>query len=416
MLKTNSVHAYLRNKLPASSSSGSGGVVDATNADLSSPALAANSSIYITSAPPGWSGLGGFGGFVFLCSGTGGSTTVGSNVWTPGFPSTTPFSGQFLGFHTDQWNGYGAYLVGPWSFAQSGLYTLTYYVTRGSTYGTGEVDSSYLVVNGSPADLASNDVPTGGWTKKALTFAVKSSDTNKIRVAAQNYSVNTGGSWIGFGGFSLTYIGQPAVPSGYVFALKNRAMSSVPSVDDTGNYTLSNSGVTLTTSTLPDNVTAGSVLNFNGYSYLATNLPSSGSFTRCFWFKNLSALPNVLNCWSSTQCPMWYSNSNFLTVNVNFGSAQTITLKDNTNRGSGSWVHYCFTYDDTTKTGYLYVNSTLVSSSTNSSLSSPSETGANLGLYHVGNTPITGQMFAAVQYNSALTSSQVALEYYCTKS
>ena len=209
MLKTNSVHAYLRNKLPASSSAASGGgLVNTPNLDLSSPALPVNSNTQQSwlNNTPGWS-YDSPTSDIWQCNGTGGL----------GFPASSSFS-QFMACKAPAnqnsschpfWSGY----------LDAGSYVLTCCIARGSSYSSLQVFGSCSVKDSSGTNTTVlNDysaVPAGGWSTRSCLFVLTKSGTTTI---AFNTTTLTGvpvTSWLGIGGISLYSFAPPVVTGNY---------------------------------------------------------------------------------------------------------------------------------------------------------------------------------------------------------
>ena len=210
-------------------------------------------------------------------------------------------------------------------------------------------------------------------------------------------------------GLPLTHSYYAAPPSGsdilnYQFRVKSTS-STVPTVDATGNYTITNTASVAMTS----DSTRGYVFNLTGANSLsiagATGLTGTNC-TRTMWVK-AGVLPSNGNVFSSGTWPIRFlvSNPNCLGSQVNYPSGTRIA--DPVYEGSG-WVFYAFTTTATSQA--MYVNGGLTPVATSSTAASVDPTTIYFGANSAGNY-FTGQLDDMRQYNYVLTPAQIQQVY-----
>ena len=205
-----------------------------------------------------------------------------------------------------------------------------------------------------------------------------------------------------------TVTGVPT--NGLVFQL-TFGSSTIPTTDSIGGYTLT----PITNASYPSSpaivldATRGYVLATNiGTGLITSFIPSTASWSRCFWLKKNTTTNGGGNALSSLNYPI-YSPTGKIQIDLNYLGAKTPVL-DTTDRGL-IWVHYVFTYDSTSKVCVLYVNGNAVSNATLIN-TIPTETQSLCIGNYDSNVNGANQYFDDIYcYSRALTSAEVLSVY-----
>lgn len=191
----------------------------------------------------------------------------------------------------------------------------------------------------------------------------------------------------------------PAIPNPQ-FYINIKSASTVPTLDNTSAYTLTNSSVTIST-----DATRGKVLFFNNSQYINTNYPLPIIHTRSFWV-NLTSTSSANNTLSSNNRPFWFSSTNYLNFSLNYSGGGTTVADSGNTIVTGTWYYYTLTYDGTT--AKLYRNGNLDISST-ATVGTTADT-IQIGAYSSANF-LYGYMDNIRCYNTALTQPQIQAIY-----
>ena len=193
----------------------------------------------------------------------------------------------------------------------------------------------------------------------------------------------------------------PSAPSTsvstYTFRV-NSETSVVPTVADGFPITNTNAVVMI------NNATRGFVFSFNGSRCLSLAVSTPLSSTKTFWLAGNPVGNN--NAFSTAKLPIWFNNTNFLRVTVNFGAS--IDVLSTINQGN-AWQHYAITTSATTTT--LYVNGVLNASA------SVAWTGDTATIFlgaFTGTSFLTGQLDDIRFYTSILTATEIQNLYTST--
>jgi hypothetical protein len=173
--------------------------------------------------------------------------------------------------------------------------------------------------------------------------------------------------------------------------------STVPTVDPSGLYPLTNTGVAMYNS-----AQRGWVFNCSNAYLKVVNLKTAAKFTRCIWAYSTSISNN--NAFSSASVPLWYNSGVYMNI------ACGATIADTVSRGVNSWVHYAATYDGSTLR--FYVNGTQQASAASTFSGDTSE--HDIGAYS-GSNRWNGYLDDARQYSRALSAAEISTIYSLVK-
>lgn len=225
---------------------------------------------------------------------------------------------------------------------------------------------------------------------------------------------NNGNLYIPTGGTSTGYIYKLVIfynPStvSYFYNYQYRIKlltSTVPSIDNTGTFSITNNG---TVTTFYDPTRSGFVLSFSGSNYLQlqSTVVTSSTSTRTFWLRTSAATSGGGNIVSSTNWQIWFGGTNYIS-----SQSGNTKITDPTNEGTG-WVFYAITSSSTTTS--LYVNGVLVATNAISPNWGGDSSVIQIGAYSGGNY-FTGYLDDIRQYSYVLTSDQIMQLYLTTTS